>query len=134
MRTLHREFNEEIQDAMKIAIVTSIMPATIQDYIYTHVEEGMLYVTMVDKIRAIVGNKVTMTSGPTPMDIGGEDAYYQNGEEYEEEVAAIAWNAKCFKCDGWGHASRECPSKGKGKGDFKGYMGQRQGRLQGQQG
>ena len=43
------------------------------------------------------------------------------GEEGEdEEVGAVYPHTRCYHCQGYGHMARECPCKGKGKGDMKG--------------
>ena len=43
------------------------------------------------------------------------------GEEREEgEIKAVYPYTRCFYCQGFGHVARECPNKGKGKGDMKG--------------
>jgi hypothetical protein len=69
-----------------------------------------------DKILSLVGNKITMNT-PTPMDIG--EVGLEEEEQYDVDV--VTADTKCFRCEGWGHMSRECPSKGKGKGGgFKG--------------
>ena len=82
------------------------------------------YDMTVQKIRALVSNKVAMAEGPVPMDIGrvdGEDVEARSiGEDFEGygEVDAIG-NVQCHQCGGWGHVRRDCPSKGKGKGKGK---------------
>ena len=115
---------------MQIAIFTGMMPVTVQDYIYSIVEDGTLYETVKEKVRAIVSNKVAMNMGPAPMDVGGvatkptwETTWEEEWHEEECEVGAVDMNTKCYRCQGYGHMSRDCgtkPKKGKGKGDSKG--------------
>ena len=127
---------------MKKAIVTSMMPLYIQDYIYTTVEMEVDYDSLAGKIRAVVANKVEMTSKPVPMDIGYATAETSEYEEYYEggEVQAVSTSTICYRCEGWGHFARECPSvthgtakgsaKGSDKGKGKGQKGDGKGKGQ----
>jgi hypothetical protein len=132
VKRLETECGETLSDTMQIAILTGMMPAIIQDYVYTNVDENTKYKPIADRVRAWVGNKVAMLSGPTPMEIGqvednwGWDEQYLNMEDWENaEVQAVGANTQCYRCHGWGHLGRECPtnsgkSKGKGKEGMKG--------------
>jgi hypothetical protein len=130
---LQTQFGEELTNKMKIAVFTNMMPVNIQEHIYSTLEEATLYGTVKEKVRAMVQNKIAANMGPAPMDIGEvghkmdfEDGdcskRYWNDEEYS--VDAVDMNTKCYKCQGYGHMSRDCGTKiekGKGKGnDVKG--------------
>ena len=117
---LRKEFSEELSSNMRVAIVTAMMPTSIQDYIYTTVDKNILYDDLVEKVRSVVGNKVAMMSKPTPMDIGWVD---EGDQGEEKEVGAVTLGTKCFGCGGWGHLSRNCPSVAKGLGKGKGGKG-----------
>ena len=62
----------------------------------------------------------------TPMDVGevgGEDWGYE-----EDDIGAVnAWT-KCHNCEGYGHMARECPSRGGGRGGYKGGMSKGDGK------
>lgn len=49
---------------------------------------------------------------------GEEDAQDDNGDSYF--VNAFGKGQQCYNCRGYGRIARECPSKGKGKGQDKG--------------
>ena len=101
----------QLDEKAKIAIITSMMPAWIQEYVFMHAQEEWTADYTWEKIRAMNANKGD-TGGPTPMDIG------EVGAEQAEwvEVDAVSANTECYRCGGWGHMSGQCPSKGKGKG------------------
>jgi hypothetical protein len=68
--------------------------------------------------------------GPVRMEVdevrkeGSEDweADWWNCEVCDDGggIGAIYPNTRCYNCQGYGHMARECPQKGKGKGDMKG--------------
>jgi hypothetical protein len=132
-KLLKKEYNQEFAENTKIAIVTNMMPASIQEYVYTNIRKDDSYKNMVDKVKLLVSNKV-VASGPTPMDlssIGNDGPGHGNAEHYngddgwgwpeEQVVDAVGMHMQCHGCGGWGHLRRECPTtKGKGKGEPKG--------------
>ena len=139
IKVLKKDFGEEFSDTVKVGIITSIMPQSIQELVYTSVGTSVKYETIVQRVRAVVSNKVAMMTGPAPMDIGWVDSRrrrmgaMQWDEEdvgfgghvdqqiEEEDISAVSLATQCHGCGGWGHLRRECPtSKGKGKGFDKG--------------
>ena len=124
IKRLELQYNEKVSDGMKMAIFTNTMPAAIQDYIYTHADKETQYMQLREKVRAMIGNKMSMSSGPTPMDIGvlgrGEyDDHYHCDEYCSEDYEVDGVNDDiCRKCGGHGHYARECPTKGKGKSNY----------------
>ena len=52
-KTLQREFKENFTPQMKIAIMTNMMPAAIQEFIYTTVNPDMTYEQIVEKPNAM---------------------------------------------------------------------------------
>ena len=122
VKKLEAEFGEKLSSTMKVAVVTGMMPNSIQDYVYTNVDENTQYSAVIGRIRSWAENKVAMMSGPTPMDVGevqGE-SWDENGGDWEDtEIQAVGPNTQCHRCGGWGHMARECatyPGKAKGKG------------------
>ena len=119
VKVLEGEFKETFSPMVKIGIMTSIMPAEIQDQVYNTIEPNSSYEVITSRIRTVVGNKIAMMGGPSPMDVGNvhwqvsHDIYGDYDEA--EEVGAVGAHIQCHRCSGWGHLSRECPSKGKGK-------------------
>jgi hypothetical protein len=123
VKTLKTQFNEDLTPFMKVAILTNIIPITLQEYVYTHVKDEPDYEELKGKILAMTSNKLASLK-PVPADVGQveEDHWWDDAEA--EEIDAVGAHTQCYRCQGWGHTSRECPSKGKGKGkgptNFKG--------------
>ena len=136
VKVLKRDFKENFSDTVKVGIVTSMMPISVQEMIYQSIGKNVNYDEVVQKVRAVISNKVAMTvrNGPAPMDIGEvkRDIEYWDwdGQEDEQdgEGGAVSANTQCHNCKGWGHLRSQCPtasaskgSKGKGKGKGKGF-------------
>ena len=134
-RDLKNESDEMIPDKFRMAILTTMCPTAIQEWIFQQTDKDTNYIELKAKILSIVSNRVSMSA--TPMDIGAmgkgrehqgcdhgqghyEEAWHHQGdyegpEEYE--VGAVGQGTQCYKCKGWGHMARECATKGDGKGD-----------------
>ena len=112
----------KLSDTMKVAIITSILPSTIQEFIYTNVELNDDFKSVMEKVRLLAGNKAEVM-GMTPMDVGAVaspqcqpcdsqwDPWWQ-----EEEVAAVNPFTRCYNCQGSGHLANTCPSPKTGQG------------------
>lgn len=121
MATLKTQFDESLSNRMKIAVFANMMPMNIQEHIYATIDDNVLYDTFKDKLRVLVQNRISANMGPAPMDIGevGSCGGCDKTDYEEYEVDAVDMNTKCFRCQGYGHLSRECATKyekGKGKG------------------
>jgi hypothetical protein len=116
VKVLEKDFGERFSEVVRLGIITAMMPESVQEFIYTTVGPDVndkTYQATVQKIRAVISNKVAMTSGPVPMDIGRVGGTeYMEAEEYEEsqEVDAVNMNIQCHSCGGWGHFKSECPT------------------------
>ena len=124
--TLLREYQESLSERMKVAAVTSMCPADVQDLIFQRGDKLDCYSKVRKQIKTICLNSASRTNGPTPMDIGmasqdNSGSVWDSVEDWD--VDAIGGGAQCYTCGGYGHFSRECPSKGKGKGKGKGSEG-----------
>jgi hypothetical protein len=102
---------------MKMAIMTSICPASIQDVIYQKVDTVKTYIGMKMSVLTLVRNRVAMMGGgAVPMEIGEVFEDWGYDEAIDVDLVDKA-SVQCHSCGGWGHYSRECPSqKGKAKG------------------
>ena len=62
VKRLEAEYNEKSSETLKVAVVTSMMPPVMQDFIYTNVDDS--------KVWSWASNKMAMMSGPAPVDVG----------------------------------------------------------------
>ena len=106
VNTLRSQFGEGLSERMQLAIFTDMMPAVIQDFIYANIDKGTTYIALRDKVQAMVGNKIAVSMGPAPMDVG------EVVDEEDWEVDAVWPTSQCFKCGGHGHFARDCATKG----------------------
>jgi hypothetical protein len=113
VKILEREFDEKLNNRMKIAIATSILPVAIQDHVFQTVDDATTFENMMAKISAWVSNRVAMQG--VPMDVGQVEEEEWWSEEWE--VGAVGAWTQCHACRGYGHLAKDCPNnKGKGKG------------------
>ena len=125
-KLVKKDFDETFSDVAKVGIVVSMMPMSVQEFVYTAVGDKIEHDMVVQKIRALISNKVAMAEGPLPMDVGrvGEqegEVWPEEDEKYNEEEVDAIGNVQCHGCGGWGHYRRDCHNeKGKGKGDPRG--------------
>ena len=112
VKIMDKEFKESFKDPIKIAIMTNMMPITVQDYVYTNITKESTYREVVDKIRVLVSNKVAMAMGPAPMDIGEvqERQQFQQSHQHDhddklhggsvDDIGAAGMHVKCHQCEG----------------------------------
>ena len=98
VRKLESEFGESLTSTMKIAIVTGMMPTSIQDYVYTNVDGQTEYPAVVARIRTWAENKAAMMNGPVPMEVGEVQWELYNDEWEDAEVQAVGPNTQCHRC------------------------------------
>ena len=125
VRKLESEFGESLNSTMKIAIVTGMMPTSIQDYVYPNVDGQTEYPAVVARIKTWAENKVAMMNGPVPMKIGEVQWEEYNDEWEDAEVQAVGPNTQCHRCSGWRHMARDCATEPKDKGKSLDYKGRK---------
>jgi hypothetical protein len=122
VKVLKVQFKEDLSPFMKVAILTSMLPTVLQEYVYTNVSEEPNYDDLKAKILAMTSNKLASTK-PVPADVGhvAEDEWWDDTEV--EEIDVVSAEIQCYRCHGWGHTSKACPTpkgNGKGKGPMNG--------------
>ena len=70
VKMLESQFGEKVGDKMKIAIMTSMLPPVIQDFVYQNVTRDMLFDNLLEKIGVWVRNRVAMNEGSRPWTSG----------------------------------------------------------------
>ena len=85
--------------------MTTMMPTSVQELVYQSIGKTVCYDDVVQKIRAVISNKVAMAAanGPSPMEIGevqnrfnygGHGEWDQEGET-GGEVRAVSAQTQC---------------------------------------
>ena len=81
---LETQFKEKaITDELKVAIVTSALPAKVQDYIFSQPDKDPSYLAVREMILNFVA-RVADSGGPSAMDVGNVDNWNQYGPQQEE--------------------------------------------------
>ena len=129
IKELEADTQEKVSEVFKMAIMTGMLPANFQEYIFQQSDDKVDYRRSRDKVVALANNRVTMQQGPVPMDIGnvghqhdGCWGEHQVGQQ-EFEIDYANANMKCHRCGGMGHSIRVCPSEAKGGGKGDGQKG-----------
>ena len=151
VKNLDTEHGIVLDAKIKVALMTSFLPADLQDYVFQWTDGKSSFEEMKDRIMALAVNRASM-SRPTPMEVDGvqawgwhEDHYGCEGqdwtkdwtEEGEEEIEIGYVGESCRGCGGMGRHARECPTqKGKGKGEAGkgGWKGKGKGKSGGKGG
>ena len=112
---------EDVSDNhVKSILVGFLDPTTRQ---HTAMAHGSKYTS--DQLKKVVlefVNNVTPRKDDNSMQIGRVGVEADHTEEYHDHgaeetyIGAVGGWGQCYKCQGYGHLARECPSKGKGKG------------------
>ena len=119
----------KIPDMWKMSAMLKLCPKEIQDMVELRWDEISKFEVLKERVIGWANTKAER-GGPVPMDVGwleeegggGEEADWRGCEVCYDggEIGAVYPTTKCYNCQGYGHMARECPQKGKGKGDMKG--------------
>ena len=94
---------------MKVAAVTSMCPADVQDLIFQQGDKLVDCMKARDQIKTIILNRSSRIAGPVPMDIGlASEEDQGNWNEDEWNVDAVIGQSQCHKCGGYWYFPREC--------------------------
>ena len=130
VRRLNAEHRIPLDDSMRVALLTSMLPPDFQDCVFQWTDQDQGYETLKDNIVALAMNRTSLTR-VRPMEVdriaaateGGSSAVDES-EEDEGELCVDYVGEACHRCGGWGHYARECATQaGKGKGKQGGKHG-----------
>ena len=128
VKNLKVEHDIELDENIKIALLTSFLPTDLQDFVFQWTDGKQKFGDMKDRILTLAVNRASL-GRPAPMEVDKvqathwhEDHCYEEEhdwtEEAEAEVEIDYVGESCMRCGGMGHYARECPTpKEKGKGD-----------------
>ena len=116
-----------------MAAMLKLCPKEIQDMVELRWDEiGEEYEKLRDRVIGWATTRAEKKGGPVPMDVDGVDKGNEKDEENEEEeywdTNAVTASTQCYNCQGYGHTSWQCPSKGKGEGGKGGGKGSDKGK------
>ena len=117
----------------KMAAMLKLCPKEIQDMVELRWDEiGEEYEKLRDRVIGWATTRAEKKGGPVPMDVDGVDKGGEKDEENDEDeywdTNAVTASTQCYNCQGYGHTSWQCPSKGKGKGGKGGGKGSDKGK------
>ena len=69
VKVMKKDFKEEFSDTVRVGIVTAMMPQSVQELNYQSIGTTIKYDEVVQKVRAVISNKVAMMAhkGPAHM-------------------------------------------------------------------
>ena len=112
-KNLKTEHDIDLDPRIKVALLTAMLPADLQDYVFQWSDGKSTYEEMRDRIISMAINRVSMSSLG-----GGQSGGWEQESQEQLEIGYVG--ESCRKCGGVGHYARECPTpKGKGKGAWK---------------
>ena len=85
------QMTKPLKNSMQIAIMTSSLPAVMQDFVCQNVDNKTKFEDTVEKVKVLVGHRVAMATDRTPMDIGEEG--WSSDAHSTEEAATDAVRA-----------------------------------------
>ena len=92
VKALALQFSQELPERLKMAVLTSLVPGSVQDYVYTFVDETTKYEELREKVRLLVSNKIAVNTGPKPMEV--DQIKYDDDYHQEEDINAVGEKAE----------------------------------------
>ena len=128
-KMLRDQPDAKIPDMWKMSAMLKLCPKEIQDMVELRWDEISKFEVLKERVIGWANTKAER-GGPVPMEVGwleeegggDEEADWRGCEVCYDggEIGAVYPTTKCYNCQGYGHMAKECPQKGKGKGDMMG--------------
>ena len=132
-KNLKTEHDIDLDPRIKVALLTAVLPADLQDYVFQWSDGKSTCEEMRDWVISMAINRMSM-SKPIPMEVDkvaaemwNEEEYHHEGDweqESQEQVEIGYVGESCRKCGGVGHHARSQISNRTTKGSQKGRRSQ----------
>ena len=133
VKILKEEHNADVDEKIKIALLTSLLPSDIQDYVFQQADKDD-FAEIRDKVVTLAENRASL-SRPKPMEVDQVAWGERNsGEQHDDEEnpeeddnssnnvggksggkhgkggkGTSAWSRACFQCGSLDHLMKDCP-------------------------
>ena len=92
LRILERDFDERVSARMRMAILTNMLPPSLQDWVYQQGDVISDYTGMLERLRALVKNRLSLASHKLVGEV--EEHHHHEAEEWTYDIGAVGANVQ----------------------------------------